>query len=297
MTVLVTGATGTVGSRLVGLMRTEEMPVRVFVRDPDKAVRLLGSDVELAVGDFADRGTIEIALKDVDKLFLACANDPRQVELEGNVIEAAAHSDVGHVVKLSALGAEVGCRLSFWDWQGRIEEHLLRSGLPATILRPHNYMSGLLAAAGSVRAGGTIFGTAADARIPMVDPEDVAAAAKAALTEPGHEGHVYSLTGPEAVTFSEVAAELSDVLGRPIAYVDLPEEAAMEGLKAAGLPDWVVSNLITLFQIFREDEPRISDDVRKLTGREPRRLGDFLRNHKAAFEGGPGSSHAVGEGG
>ncbi|MFN2491055.1 MAG: SDR family oxidoreductase [Actinomycetota bacterium] len=284
MTVLVTGATGSVGSAVVAELRRRDVPLRVFVRDARKAETLLGGDVELSVGDFGDRGSIEVALKDAEFLFLACANDPRQVEYETNVIDAAVGAGVDQVVKLSALGAEIGSRLDFWDWQGRIEQHLQESRLSATILRPHNYMSGLFAAAGSIQGAGKIFGSAADAKIPMIDPRDVAAVAAVALTKQGHEGKTYTLTGAEALTFQEVARNLSEVTGREIEYVDLPDEAALEGLLGAGVPDWLAANLITLFQIMREDtDPRITDDVREVTEREPRRLRDFLKDHKVVF--------------
>jgi hypothetical protein len=115
-------------------------------------------------------------------LFLASANDPRQVEFETNAIDAAMDAGIEHVVKLSALGAAIGSRLHFWDWHGRIEQHLQGSGPPTTILRPSNYMSGLFAAAGSIQTAGKIFGSTADAKVPMIDPRDVAAFAAIALT-------------------------------------------------------------------------------------------------------------------
>jgi uncharacterized protein YbjT (DUF2867 family) len=216
MTVLVTGGTGNVGSAVVGELRRRDVPLRAFVRDADKAKRLLGRDIELCVGDFGDRESIDVALRGAEILFLASANDPRQVEFETNAIDAAMDAGIEHVVKLSALGAAIGSRLDFWDWHGRIEQHLQGSGLPTTILRPSNYMSGLFAAAGSIQTAGKIFGSTADAKVPMIDPRDVAAVAAIALTGEGHRGKTYTLTGPEAVTFDQVAQQLSELTGTQI---------------------------------------------------------------------------------
>lgn len=118
----------------------------------------------------------------------------------------------------------------------------------------------------------------------MIDPRDVAAVATTALTEEGHEDKSYTLTVPEALTFNDVAKQLSEVTGRQIDYVNLPDEAALQGFLGAGMPHWLATNLVTLFQILREDaDPPITPDVRRLTGREPRMLRDFLEDHKAVF--------------
>jgi uncharacterized protein YbjT (DUF2867 family) len=284
MTVVVAGATGNVGSALVHELQRRDALVRAFVRDSDKAEVAFGKGIELSVGDFADRATIEVALKGADKLFIACANDPRQVEFETNVIDVAADSSIEHVVKLSALGAEIGSRLDFWDWQGRIEQHLEETTLQTTILRPHNYMSGLLASAGSIRHSGKIFGSAGNARIPMIDPRDVAAVAAVALTQDGHRGKRYTLTGPEAFTFGEVAQQLSQVTGRQIDFVNLSDEEALDGLLEAGMPDWLATNLVTLFKIFKEEAEPVTDTVYDVTGSAPRTLKSFLEDHKGAFE-------------
>jgi len=108
--ILVTGATGNVGSRVVNVLRERGMQVRAFVRDPGKAAAMLGDDVDLAVGDFGDPASIRAALDGVSGVFLACGNQPRQVEYETRVIDLAQEAGVRRIVKLSALGAEVGLR-------------------------------------------------------------------------------------------------------------------------------------------------------------------------------------------
>jgi uncharacterized protein YbjT (DUF2867 family) len=282
--VLVTGATGNVGSRVVQELRGRGVPVRAFVRDADRASAVLGPHVDLAVGDFAEPASIRAALDGVDVLFLACGNLPPQVTYERNVIDAAARMGVRRLVKLSALGAEAGSRVDFWDWHARIERHLQASGVPWVILRPRYYMSNLLGFVETVRSAGAVFAPAEGVKVPMVDPLDVAATAAVVLQDDGHEGRTYELTGPEAVTFDDVAAQLSDLTGGPVRFVPVPDAAAREALHQVGLPDWMAENVVTVFGMLREDPAmQVTGAVHALTGRRPRHLAEFLGDQAALF--------------
>jgi uncharacterized protein YbjT (DUF2867 family) len=283
-TVLVTGATGNVGSRVIQQLRRRGVPVRAFVRDAGRASASLGPDVDLAVGDFADPASIRAALDGVDVLFLACANIPPQVGYEGNVIDAAAQAGVRRLVKLSALGAEVGSRVAYWDWHAQIERHLHASGVPWVVLRPRFYMSNLLGSVETIRSAGAIFAPAEGVKLPMIDPLDVAATAAVVLRDDGHEGRTYELTGPESITFHDVAARLSEVTGQPVRFVPVPDAAALEGLVKAGMPAWMAENLVTVFGMLREDSSaQVTDAVHALTGQQPRHLAEFLVDHAAVF--------------
>jgi uncharacterized protein YbjT (DUF2867 family) len=278
--VLVTGATGNVGSRVVHEVRRRAVFVRAFVRNPERAAGMLGDGVELASGDFSDAASVRHALEDVDAVFLACSNDPRQVEYETGVIDAAKAAGVRRIVKLSALGAEVGSPLAFWDWHGRIENHLRASGVPAVVLQPTFYMTNLLASAEGVSQTDALFAPAAGAKISMIDPADVAAAAAATLTNDGHEGRTYVLTGPEEITYERVAREISAATGRRIEFVTVPDEEARQGMAGAGMPEFVAEQFITLFGLLRRGAyERTTDAVRSLTGRGPRTFARFARDH------------------
>jgi uncharacterized protein YbjT (DUF2867 family) len=283
-TVLVTGATGKVGSQVVGALREQGNPVRAFVRNPARAAEMSGAGIELASGDFAEPESIRVALAGVERVFLACGNVPGQVEFERNVIDAAAAAGVRRIVKLSALGAQIGAPLAFWDWHGRIEQHLERSGVPYVVLRPTNSMANLLGSAEQVRREGRFFAPAGDARIALIDPLDVAAVAAAALTTDGHDGETVTLTGPEAITHARVAEVLSAATGRPVQFVDVPDGAARQGFVGAGMPDWLADQLITLYGLLREGAHDLTTDaVRAFTGREPRPFARFARDHAALF--------------
>lgn len=283
-TVLVTGSTGDVGTHVVRELRAGGVPIRAFVRDRDRASALLGRDVPLALGDFGEPDTIRDALRGVDRVFLACANDPRQVEYETNVIDAASAAGVERVVKLSAVGAEKGSPLGFWDWQGRIEEHLRGSDLSSVVLRPTSYMTKLLGPPEAIKETGKLFAPAGEAKISLIDPRDVASVAAVALTEEGHDGHTYVLSGPEAITFARIAEQLSAAIGRTIQYVDMPDQAARQAMVQAGLPEWLAENLVTLFGLIRQGAAaEVTDTVREVTGREPRSFAQFARDNRKLF--------------
>jgi uncharacterized protein YbjT (DUF2867 family) len=282
--ILVTGATGNVGSLVVHELRECGVPVRAFVRDAEKAEGMLGEDVELAIGDFGEPGSIQAALDGVDGVFLACSNQPQQVEYEDHVIDAAEEAGVRRIVKLSALGAEIGSPVAFWDWHARIEHQLRASGVPFVILRPTFGMANLLASAEAVEYTGKLFAPAGDAGISMIHPQDVAAVASVALVEDGHEGKTYTLTGPEAITYGQVAGYLWEALGREIEYLNVPDEAALHSMVEQGLPEFVAGQIVTVFEILRGGaQDRTTDTVRSLTGRDPRGFAQFAREHARHF--------------
>jgi len=292
MSVLVTGATGNVASSVVAELRDRGIAVRAFVRDRARAAERLGGDVELAVGDFDDPASIRAALDGVDRVLLSSADGPRKVEHEAAVVDAASAAGVRLIVKASTASARAGSPLAPFDWNGRSEEHLGRSGVPATVLRSQFYMTNLLAAAEDVRTGGRLIAPARRGAIAMIDPGEVGAVAGVVLTSGGHEGRTYELTGPEPVSYADVAHELSQATGASIEYVDMPEDAARQALDASGMPGWLVEHLIGVFALIRSGTfVQTTDTVRRLTAREPRTFGEFAREHAAVF-----AAYAAGRG-
>lgn len=282
--ILVTGATGNIGSQLVGDLRRRGEPVRAFVRDVAKARTLLGDDVDLAFGDYDDPASVAAALDGVDRVFLLTPSHPKMVTWEEAVLDTATAGDVRLVVKMSTVGADPGSHARFAAWQGRCEELLRDSGIAAVILRSSYHMTNVLFAAETVRLSGKIFAPLADAKIAMVDRRDLAAVAAVTLTEGGHAGRTYVLTCPDAITYHGVAATLGTVLGKAVEYVDVPEEAAVGAMMGAGAPEWMARGVGEVYRQVREGiAAQTTDVVRVLTGREPYSFADFVRDVRPAF--------------
>ena len=287
--IVVTGATGQAGSEVVRALAARGDRVRAFVRDPGTARRTLGGDVELAAGDLADPRSVRAALDGAGTLFLSCADDPRRVGWETSAIDAAVAAGVRRVVKLSAVGAEPGSPVAFWDWHGQVEEHLRASGTGWVILRSSWYMSNLLGAAAQVAAEGQLYAPAGQARVAMIDPRDVGAAAAALLSSPGlagpgHEGHTYLVTGPEAITFTEVCAGLSAATGRRIEFTDIPGDAAEQAMIGGGMPAFAAGQIVRIFARLRQGaDRRVTPTVQALTGSAPRDFAAFARDHARLF--------------
>jgi uncharacterized protein YbjT (DUF2867 family) len=284
MKVLVTGATGTVGAHVVRALRERGVAVRALVRDTERAAHMLGEDVELAVGDYGDHDSLDRALRGTQRLFLICGNTPKQVAYECEAIDAAAMAGVERVVKVSGPAPAIGSPLVFDHWHGQIEAHLKRSRIEWVLLRPYAYMTNLLMHAGSVEHMRTLFAPAGVAEIGFVDPYDVGQAAAAALLTDGYGGRAYTLTGPEAITFAQIAQDLSLALGHPIAYVDVPDDTARDGMRTAGLDAATADAIIALFRAQRGGMmARVTGGVQALTGRPPRAFSHFAHEHAALF--------------
>ncbi|WP_432564038.1 NmrA family NAD(P)-binding protein [Kineococcus sp. SYSU DK003] len=275
-----TGATGSVGAHVVRGLCERGIPTRVLVRDASASP----PGAEPVVGDFADPPSLARAVRGVDRVFLACGNVPGQVAYECAAVDAARVAGVERVVKLSGPHPSPDSPLVFERWHAQIEQHLLSSGVPWVLLRPRTFCTNLLASAAAV-AEGVLPAPAGDCRIAYVDPRDVAACAVAALTADGPAGGVWEPSGPEALSHARIAEELSAATGRPVQYVDLPEDVARAGMLGAGLPGEVVEFVLRFFAGARAGtvDTSATGAVRALTGHDARPFAEFARERAAAF--------------
>ncbi len=276
--VLVIGAAGQVGSEVVRRLRAAGAPVRAFVRSEEKGATARAAGAEVAVGDLTDPASLDAALAGVDHAFLVLTPGPEQVALETSAIEAVARAGGVHLVKLSVIGADPGSPVRFAAMHGAVERVLAGSGVAHTLLRPTDFMQNAFGWAAELPTG-TIHTPIPDARIASVDVADIAAVAVAALTEPGHEGRVYELTGPEALTRAEQARLLAAAAGREVAVVAVTNEQAREAMLAMGYPPEAVDGLIELnVHVYEPGHAaQTAPGVREATGREPRSFAAFAR--------------------
>lgn len=278
--ILVTGATGTVGMHLVPQLLEAGQRVRVLVRDPGRLARL-GDRVDVAVGDLDAAETLADAMEDVRAVYLI-AFETRQVS---NVIAAAARAGVAAVVRQSTIEAGAEPPIGPGRWHREQESVVERSRLAWTHLRPTMMMSNTIQWwTESIHAQAAVFFAGGEGRVSPVDPADIAAAACAVLTQDGHTGNAYDVTGSELLTIPEMVQVLARVLGKPIRYVDMPEAAAAEGMRDAGLPEHVVGALVETLGSLRANRfAYVADTVERLTGRRPRSFEAWCRDHVDAF--------------
>jgi len=271
---------------VVRQLAAQGVRLRAMVRSPEKAAALAGPTVETVVGDFARPETLGPALHGVTRALLISHHDVRQVELQGNFVEAARRAGPVHVVKLSGLGTAPGSPSQSGRWHAETEAQIRDAGLPWTFLHPPYFMQNLLRAAPAVAAHGVLTAAMRDGRIAMVDARDVAAVAAAALTGPGHTGQTHVITGPEALSHAMVAAILSEAVGRRIVYRDIELDALREQLVAAGTPPWLVDVRMEFTSVLREGFAAVvTDTVTCTTGRPPRTFAAFAAEHAARFRG------------
>ena len=283
--ILVTGATGTTGSALVRRLDARGTPVRIFVRDAGRAAGLSAPTAQVAVGDLTDGDSLARALEGIETVFLLTPVSPDQEAVQGKVVDAARAAGVRHLVKLSALGTSPDSPAKLGRWHASVEERIRGSGMGYTFLHPHSFMQNLLASAPLIREQGVFYGASGDGAFSAVDARDIAAVAAAILQDPApHHGKTYTVTGPEAVSHPEMAAHLSDALGRPVRYVNLPPEAFRAGMVGAGLPDWLAEDLASLQVFFSTGHgAAVSPAVRDLAGEPGIPFAAFARDHAAAF--------------
>jgi uncharacterized protein YbjT (DUF2867 family) len=283
---LVIGArTGTLGTALLRELSRRRVPVRALVRDRTQAAAVESSFVAPVVAPLRSPTSLDVTLDGIDRVFLLSPPAPDQVVLQGNVVEAIQRTGRSiHVVKVSALGAGPEAPVPLARWHAITEAQLRTAGVPTTLLRPHVCMQHLLQTADTIRADGLFFGALGDAQIPFIDARDVAAVAAEILVRGGHEGRTYTLTGPQALSYTQVAAHLSSVLDTSIRYVDLPLERYHETLIGNGLPAWLADNLTALARWLQTGAGRtVSSAVIEITGAPGRTFERFVRDHRSAF--------------
>jgi len=281
--ILVTGGTGQSGIPIVHALLDRGQDVRVLARDPEKAAKLLGDDVEITRGDLNDPSSLEAAMEDVERALLNSGPAPDVVKVQNTFVDVAKRAGVKHVVKFSVSGARPGAPYRFGDLHGQVEKHLEQSGLAWTHLRPTFFMQNFLGLADMIK-GGAIYQPTGTGRAPFVDIRDIAAVAAATLIEAGHEGKAYEITGPEAFSHADIAALFSKLLGKPVKFVDVPASAAKDGMLKAGLPEWAADAINELSEQMKQGHfATVTDVVRTVGKKTPITLDQFIRENKAAF--------------
>nr|WP_307166080.1 NAD(P)H-binding protein [Streptomyces rishiriensis] len=279
--ILVTGATGTIGSRLVRHLAARGEKVRALTRDPARAA--VPAEVEVARGDYLDPSSLERAMSAVTAAFLVGLPGP-SVQHDGALVAAARAAGVGRLVKLSAIGTgdpEVG-PAGRWHVDG--ERAVRESGAQWVVLRPSSFASNTLGWAAAIGAGEPVPNLSGDGPQGVVDPRDVAEAAAVTLLDERWAGRTYTLTGPETISVPGQAAVLADVLGRPVTTHDLTPDEVREHLLGWGQGEAVAEGVARgSAYVRRGGNAVVTEDVPELLGRPARTYRQWAHDHREAF--------------
>ncbi len=285
-TILVTSATSNVGTPLVKQLAEQGVNVRAAVRSIVKAQALKFPGVELVEMDLDKPETIPPAFAGVDKVFLTTPITENMVETEAMCLEAAKKAGVKHIVKLSIMGADFQPPISLGQLHKKGEENIAASGITYTFLRPNSFHQNYDTYVGqTIRTQNTFYLPLGEAKISFVDTRDIAAVAVATLTQTGHEGKVYQITGSEALSNDQVASILSAVLGRQINYVAVSVDATKQALLATGMPDARCDLVLGLYaRQAQGDYSDISPVVEQVTGKKAIHFEQFAQDFAEVFK-------------
>lgn len=289
-TVALTGGSGQLG-RLVAqelLKRLDAASVVVTTRDPSKLDDLSARGVQVRAADFDDAGSLEKAFAGVDRLLLISASAAGQ-RVEGHVraIDAAAAAGVGHVLYTSIVRPDEGNPILLVpEDHRRTEAHMQASGMTWTSLRNAVYAETLLRELPAALAGGTWYSNRGGGAAAYVTRADCARVAAAVLARGGHGNAAVDVTGPAAVTATQIAQAAAEVTGRPLDVAEIDDETAARGMVDAGLPEPVARMLASFGRGIREGwlSP-VSDAVPTLGGSPATSVRELLESSRAELLG------------
>ena len=286
--IAVIGATGNTGRAVVKELRALGEDPLCIVRNADKAREVLGADARTAVAEITDRAALEKALQGVKRVLVVTGHNPQAGDQQINILEAAKAAGVQFFAKVSGGRAVVGPDVESVVGRGHhaVEEAMKRSGLAWVILRPGLFMQNTLAQAQSIKTEGKmVLAYPKDLPIAFVDVRDTGAVGARILRDPDrHAGKTYEFTGV-TTNLGEFAKVFSEVLGKPVTYVAASLEQAEQGMKARGMPDWLVAHMVAMARAgangaFSNEN---TQPIREIVGRPPLTTREFVEAHKAAF--------------
>jgi len=280
--ILVTG--GNIGDQVVSYLMATRVPVRVTVRKKKANPAWNRSLVEQVEVDFAKPDTLKRAFEGVEKYFSVSPLVENLVEVGIQVIEAAQAAGVKYIVRSSGLGAGAGAATTLGRWHGAIEKSVVESGVPWTILQPTSFMQNYLMYAGSIQTKGAFYSPLGYGKASLIDARDIGVVAGIVLTSSGHQGKKYALTGGEAVSCKDIARIASEVLGQPVRYVAVSDEAARQTMKSRGMPYWLIDCLMELNGITKAGYVAgVSPDAEAILGRKPTSFRKFMQDYRERF--------------
>ena len=287
-TILVSGATGTVGSEVVRqLSSSTDVNIKAAARSVEKIKNLEGDKVKTVSIDYNKLESLKEALN-VDKLFLLTPDVPNAHELASNLVNEAKKAGVRYIVKQSVMGADEGADVGTMRLHREAEKIIEESGVPYTFLRPNEFMQNFINFRGhSIKNNNAFYLPLENAKVSVVDVRDIAAVAVKALMENGdnkYKNKKYLITGPEALSYHQMAELLSNATGKKISYVAISEEEAKGGMKEMGMDNWLINTISELSNYFKKGyASQVSSAVEEVTGKKPISFSQFANDYVEAF--------------
>jgi uncharacterized protein YbjT (DUF2867 family) len=288
-TILVTGATGTVGSEVVNQLSNikSDFKIKAAVRSVENAKKIqYFQRVEPIQIDYDTQEGLQRAFKDADKLFLLTHASSKSADHETNLITEAKKSGTRHIVKQSIMGADLKADVEAMRLHRQTEKVIEESGIPYTFMRPNEFMQGFINYQGStIKSNGAIYVPVGDGKVSFVDARDIASVAVKALVDgEKHYNKTYTITGPEALSYYQAAQILSKATGKKIDYVNISDEEARGAMKEVGLDDWLIDTISDLYALYRKGyASHVSPAIEEVTGEKPITFAQFAKDYAEAF--------------
>ncbi|WP_338494789.1 NAD(P)H-binding protein [Streptomyces sp. SJL17-4] len=275
--ILVTGATGNIGSALLKELHASGAgPLRGLTRDASRAV--FPGGVEAVEGDFAQPASLKPALRGVRSLFLVS-----RLGSDAEILEAASQAGVEHVVLVSSITVQTHPHLGPAGENLAVEQLLKASGMAWTILRPTQFASNALMWAASIRGHETVRAPYAETALPTIHPADIAAVARVSLTEPGHHGRTYALTGPEPVTARQQVEAIAAELGREVPFAEISRRQAHAQMAAVFGAEAAEAVLDVTGGDVNDELLMVRDTVAQITGTPARPFQQWASENADTF--------------
>jgi uncharacterized protein YbjT (DUF2867 family) len=275
-TILVTGATGNIGSYVIPQLLEAGATVRALVRNVSKASSLAEAGVTLFEGDFSDQEKVNRAVADVDAILAITPAGPDAVSQGKVLLNAAKNSGSPYYVRLSAIGAAPDAPTENGRLHFQSDDALIKSGLPYTILRPHYFMQNIYGSLDSIKTDGNMYWGMGDGKLGMIDVRDIADCFASLLLGSGHEGKIYTPTGPDTISFHDIADTISKGMDKPVTYVPISIEAVGEAIRNAGWGEWGANVMMDYSKAYAEGWGEFTnDDVEIITGKKSRSFQQF----------------------
>ena len=283
--ILLTGATGKTGSATAKALNEKGITFRALIRNEEKRGDIESLGGEVVIGSIENKEAVDQSMVDVETALILLPNSENQLSLEKQLVDSAKQAGTKRVVKMSSIEATPDATSPIPKLHLESEEYIKQSGLNWTMIKPNFYMQNLLTSAGTIKDQGKIFLPMGEGKTGMIDTTDVGKVLAKVLSEDGHESMNHEITGPEILSFNEVAEIFSKGLDKQVDYVDVPLAAYKETLGQFLTNQWHLDAVIDLFKGIADGGiEEKTDTYSELMGESPKSLSEFISENSFIFK-------------